>query len=469
MIGRLQEKARLEEAAASKYSEFVAVYGRRRVGKTFLVRETFNYSFTFQHSGLSQASYSLQLTEFWRSLKIQGLPDCPRPANWFDAFENLGHLLAKSRARKKVVFLDELPWMDTPRSNFVSALEHFWNGWASARKDILLIICGSATSWIISKVLKNHGGLHNRVTLRLPIRPFCLQECRSLALEKGINFPERDLAECYMIMGGIPFYWSRLRRGMSLAQNIDDLFFNPNGELHQEYQELFSSLFKMSGHHIAILESLGKHQGGMTRNEIITASKLNSNGILSKTLEELEECGFIRRYSQPGHLNRELFFQLIDNFTLFYFQYMKNNSVNNPHFWLSTLNSPMHSAWSGLAFERLCMQHIQQIKKALGISGVVCNCYAWKYQGNNHKGAQIDLVIDRQDNIINLCEIKYTRKPFAIDREYSENLRNKLDAFIAETSPQKAVHLTMITANGIVQNNYSGILQSSVQLEALFQ
>lgn len=188
MIGRKHEKARLLEAASSKYSEFVAVYGRRRVGKTFLVRETFNYSFSFQHSGLSQASYALQLSEFWRSLKAQGLPDCPRPHNWFDAFESLGNLLAKSSSRKKIVFLDELPWMDTPRSNFVSALEHFWNGWASARKDILLIICGSATSWIISKVLKNHGGLHNRVTVRLPVRPFTLSECRDLTEEMGLRF-----------------------------------------------------------------------------------------------------------------------------------------------------------------------------------------------------------------------------------------------------------------------------------------
>ena len=290
MIGRLQEKARLLEAATSKYSEFVAVYGRRCVGKTFLVRETFNYTFTFQHSGLSKVNYALQLSEFWRSLKGQGLPDCPRPKDWFDAFDSLQTLLAKSTDKKKIVFLDELPWMDTPRSNFVSALEHFWNGWASARKDILLIICGSATSWIISKVLKNHGGLHNRVTLRLPIRPFSLRECRDLAEENGLRFTERDIAECYMIMGGIPFYWSRLQRGLSLAQNIDGLLFNPDGELHHEFHELFSSLFKMDGQHVAILECLGKHLNGLMRSEIMTETKMKSNGSLTQTLEELEEC-----------------------------------------------------------------------------------------------------------------------------------------------------------------------------------
>ena len=379
MIGRLQEKARLLEAASSKYSEFVAVYGRRRVGKTFLVRETFNYTFTFQHSGLSQANYALQLSEFWRSMKWQGLPDCPLPKDWFEAFA----------------------WMDTPRSNFVSALEHFWNGWASARKDILLIICGSATSWIISKVLKNHGGLHNRVTLRLPIRPFSLRECKEYVEEKGLRIMERDIAECYMIMGGIPFYWSRLQRGLSLAQNIDGLFFNPEGELHHEFHELFASLFKMDGHHVAILECLGKHLNGLTRSEIMDAMKLKSNGGLTQTLEELEECGFIRRYSQPGHPKTQQIFQLFDNFTLFHYQFMGGNRVKDSHFWTSSLNSPMHATWAGLAFERVCMQHVAQIQKALGISGVICNCYAWRYNGKSRKGAKpLDVVLLHKVSII---------------------------------------------------------------------
>ncbi len=469
MIGRKLEKARLLEAASSKYSEFVAVYGRRRVGKTFLVRETFNYTFTFQHSGLSQANYSLQLSEFWRSLKAQGLPECPHPHNWFDAFEALGNLLDKSHSRKKIVFLDELPWMDTPRSNFVSALEHFWNGWASARKDILLIICGSATSWIISKVLKNHGGLHNRVTLRIPLRPFTLHECKEFAEEKGLRFTERDIAECYMILGGIPFYWSRLQRGQSLSQNIDTLFFNQEGELHHEYNELFSSLFNMEGLHITILETLWKHHGGLTRKELIAETKLPSNGSLTQSLEELEECGFVRRYLQPTRPQSQQLFQLFDNFTLFHYQFMANNRTSDAHFWTNSLNSPLHAAWSGLAFERLCIQHIEQIQMALGISGVSCNCYAWLYKNTEHKGTQIDLVIDRQDNIINLCEIKYTRKAFAIDSNYHEILQNRLDTFIEETSPRKAVHFTMISANGLLQNNYSGIIQNTITLNDLFK
>ena len=469
MIGRNQEKARLLEAASSKYSEFVAVYGRRRVGKTFLIRETFQYNFAFQHSGLSLQNYSLQLSEFWRSLKEQGLPDCPRPHDWFDAFEYLGHLLAKSKARKKVVFLDELPWMDTPRANFVTALEHFWNGWASARKDILLIICGSATSWIISKVLKNHGGLHNRITLRLPLRPFTLKECLEFAQEKGLRLTMQEIAECYMVMGGIPFYWNRLQRGKSLAQNIDGLFFNPDGELHYEFNELFASLFKMNGPHVAILEALCKRQSGLTRNEIIASANLKSNGAVTKTLEELEECGFIRRFSLPVHPKTRHIYQVCDNFTLFDFQFIKGNHANDPHFWTTSLNSPMHATWAGLAFERVCVQHLDQIRKALGISGVVCNCYAWQFKGDSPKGAQIDLVIDRQDNIINLCEIKFTRKLFTIDREYHDNLQNKLQTFIDATAPQKAVHLTMISANGVAQNQYSGLLQNVVVLADLFQ
>ena len=288
-------------------------------------------------------------------------------------------------------------------------------------------------------------------------------------MEKGLRFMERDIAECYMVMGGIPFYWSRLQCGLSLAQNIDELFFNPEGELHHEYQELFSSLFKMDGHHIAILESLGRRQEGLTRKEILAETKLTSNGILTQSLEELEECGFIRRYYQPSRPKSQQLFQLFDNYTLFYYQFMTTNRTNDAHFWTTSLNSPLHLAWSGLAFERLCLQHIEQIQKALGISGVTCNCYAWRFRDSDRQGAQIDLVIDRQDNVINLCEIKFTRKTFVIDRGYNEKLQNKLDTFIEETSSKKSIHLTFITANGLAENNYSGIVQNVITLADLFQ
>ena len=469
IIGRKEEQQILHSAAQTENSEFVAVYGRRRVGKTYLIRETFGYKFTFQHTGLAKGNTKEQLFSFAISLRDAGYDDCPIPKSWLEAFSLLSTYLKNSTDEKKIVFLDELPWMDTPRSNFISAFEHFWNGWASARKDIVLIICGSATSWIINKVINDHGGLHNRVTKQIALQPFTLKECEMFAQSKGLEMSRYQLAECYMVFGGIPYYWSLLEKGLSLAQNIDKIIFAKNGKLSNEFNQLYASLFKSPEQYIDIVTALGKKKVGMTREEIIAATDKYSNGALSKVLDELEYCGFIRKYNGFDKKSKQAIYQLIDNYTLFYFKFIQQNENNDEHFWSASIDSAMHRAWSGLAFERLCMAHTQQIKAALGIAGVLSNVYSWRKEADETSdGAQIDLLIDRKDQVINLCEIKYSLSEFVIDAEYEQKLRNKKSAFINATNTRKAVHLTMVTTFGIKANAHSGIVQNEITLEDLF-
>ena len=469
IIGRKEEQQILHSAAQSENSEFVAVYGRRRVGKTYLIRETFGYKFTFQHTGLAKGNTKEQLFSFAISLRDAGYDDCPIPKSWLEAFSLLSAYLKNSTDEKKIVFLDELPWMDTPRSNFISAFEHFWNGWASARKDIVLIICGSATSWIINKVINDHGGLHNRVTKQIALQPFTLKECEMFAKSKGLEMSRYQLAECYMVLGGIPYYWSLLEKGLSLAQNIDKIIFAKNGKLSNEFNQLYASLFKSPEQYIDIVTALGNKKAGMTREEIIAATDKYSNGALSKVLDELEYCGFIRKYNGFDKKSKQAIYQLIDNYTLFYFKFIQQNENNDEHFWSASIDSAMHRAWSGLAFERLCMAHTQQIKVALGISGVLSNVYSWRKEADETSdGAQIDLLIDRNDQVINLCEMKYSLSEYAIDAEYEQKLRNKKSAFIDATNTRKAVHLTMVTTFGIKTNVHSGIVQNEVKLDDLF-
>lgn len=472
IIGRKSEQKELLDAANSEYSKFVAVYGRRRVGKTFLIRETFNYSFTFQHTGLARGKMRDQLLSFHASLQNYSKKKYPKFKNWYDAFFSLEEWLTSLPDGKKFIFFDELPWMDTPRSNFISGLEHFWNSWASARKDILLIVCGSATSWIVNKLINNHGGLHNRLTNKIRLNPFTLSECEQYSETNKLGFSRYQLVENYMIMGGIPFYWSLIKRELSMAQNIDTLFFSKDSEgLSHEYEQLYASLFNNPEPYMQIVTALAIKNKGLTREEIVKSSGIKTGGDLTRYLNELEWCGFIRKYNCIGKQFKDALYQLIDNFTLFYFQYIKGNNHNDSHFWTNNIDSSLHRSWSGLAFERVCLQHITQIKQALGIMGVLSNVYSWRIEADKNKGidkTQIDLLIDRNDGVINLCEMKFAGQEYAINEEEEMKIRRRRGNFIEATQTKKAVHITLVTPYGIKQNSHSSIIQNEIKLNDLF-
>lgn len=473
LIGRSEQQKELLALLEREESQFCAVYGRRRVGKTYLIRETFNYRFTFQHTGLSDQPLKKQLAAFRDSLVAAGAPKQAIPKNWSEAFNALQNLLQQSKDAKKVIFIDELSWMDTPKSGFVSALEHFWNAWATARKehDIILIVCGSSTSWITTKIIYNRGGLHNRLTSTIHLQPFTLAECENYSKAAELGFTRTDIANAYMIFGGVPFYWSLLKRGESLPQNIDRLFFAKDANLKNEYREMFASLFKNPEPYLDVLETLCKKKSGLTRENIAASPKIENDGTLTKILEELDECGFVRRFHKIGQEKKESLYQIIDNFVLFHFSFLADKKKTDANFWSKSCNKPLLNSWYGLAFERLCLQHIEQIKTSLGISGVLTDVASWsKKAKKDEKGAQIDLVIDRDDGVIDICEMKYSKNLFSIDKEYYETIKNRKDIFERNTKMRKAVHVVLVTSFGSLRNSYyNELIQKEVVLDDLFK
>lgn len=470
MVGREKEVAALERAAASSKSEFVAIYGRRRIGKTYLVRKTFGPRLLFSHAGVENIGMEGQLRAFRSSLRDAGAEPNGKIANWFDAFDALKELVRTSKATKKILFLDELPWMDTPKSNFVPALEFFWNGWASARDDVLLVACGSATSWIVRHILMARGGLHNRVSEHLRLQQFTLCECERYASELGLEMSRLDLTEAYMALGGVAWYWSLLRPGISLAQNMDALFFDPDAKLGLEFSSLYASLFKHPDPYLRIVEALGGKGKGLAREELQKACGFQESGKLSRLIDDLEQCGFVRRYTPFGASRKGTLVQLLDSFTLFHFRFPKEVVKGNPTFWTSSFGKPANRIWAGLAFERICLLHVEQIRRALGIAGVASGICSWSVPGKDGRhGAQIDLVIDRDDRIVNLCEMKFCDGPYEVDSTEAERLRANREAFIRETGTRKAVHLTLVSPFGLKQGRHSGVFQSVVTLDDLFR
>lgn len=470
MIGRIAERRKLAKVLSSHESEFVAVYGRRRIGKTYLVREFFKGKFLFQHTGIEKGGFSRQLSAFRDALEDAGYGNCPMPTDWNDAFRLLKAFVERSRFPRKVIFIDEIPWMDTPRSGFVSALEHFWNAWVSARQDVVLVVCGSATSWIINKVIRNRGGLHNRVTETLPLYPFTLSECEAYAVSRGFRLTRSEIAELYMIFGGVAYYWRQLEKGGSVAQNVDRLLFSRDGSLRGEFDRVFASLFKNDEAYRRIVMALASKQS-MTRGDLLERIKEQEGGRWTRRLEELEQCGFVRKYSGWGKRERQSSYQLIDNFSLFHFRFIRGESNPDEHYWQHASTLPAIVAWRGLAFERLCLEHLSQIKAALGIAGVLTKVYSWRHVPNEEytQGAQIDLIIDRADNLVNVCEMKFSSSPYVITKKYAAELSMKVDTFRDVEKIRKGIRLTIVSANGLMDNAYANVAQSIVTLDDLFR
>ena len=471
LIGREKEKQILLNALNEEYAQFIAVFGRRRVGKTFLIRKTFNNEFQFQYTGAAHLTSRMQLVRFRRALKEHGQKDTPELTSWGDAFGELKRFITSLPDGKKVVFLDELPWMDAPRSGFLSELESFWNGWASARKDIVFVVCGSSTSWMVQKIIKNKGGLHNRLNHRIALKPFPLGLCEKLALSRGLVLDRKQILEAYMVFGGVPYYWSLLQKGTSVTAEIDRLIFSPDGELHDEFEMLYASLFKKPEPYVRVTELLAKKKMGMTRQELISAGGFDDNGAFSGVLKDLEWCGFIRSYAMMGYQSKSEIFQLIDHYTLFYYEFI-DRERHGTNYWKAMLGTPKYNTWHGLAFERTCLWHVEQIKKKLGISGILTNEYAWRCapdERTGRKGAQIDLLIDRSDGIIDVCEMKYAKESFTISHDYANELARKRNVLQAVTGTKKAIHSVMVTTDGLTRNEHWGDVQAEIQLDDLFE
>ncbi len=471
LIGRRKEQDLLLQCLNSNRPEFLVVYGRRRIGKTYLIKEFFNYTFSFYATGIADANTRAQLRSFNEALQEYGCLEKKIPQDWFEAFKRLKSILQSDNINrdpingKRVVFLDELPWMDTAKSDFKSALDYFWNSWASSQADLLLIVCGSATSWIIDNLLASTGGFYNRITRQIHLSPFTLSECEALCNLNDLGLTRQQLINCYMVFGGVPYYLNLLDKRLSLVQNIDNLIFNENGQLHYEYEQLFRSLFKKATKHIAIIEAMSKRNAGVLRTELAQVKEIGDGEPLTKALKELEQCGFIRKYMNQAKEKSGYFYQIIDSFVLFCITHVNSGNVQS---WAKYFNTPSYYSWAGNAFEIVCLNHINEIKNSLGISGIDSTEYSWRSK-QKKEGVQIDLLIDRADGVINLCEMKHTMDEFVIDSEYEKRLLHKAEVFRTETNTKKAVHITMITSNTLAHNAHSQVVQNEISGDMLFK
>lgn len=454
----------------SERSEFVVVYGRRRIGKTFLVRRFFKDNYAFSFVGKHEMRREQQLAEFAKELMCYSHSTfVPQLKNWAEAFDALQRLLETYNiSGKKVVFFDEMPWMDTPKSDFVSALENFWNGWANMRDDIVLVACGSATSWMVDKLLHNQGGLFNRITQKIYLRPFKLSEMEQYLDEKHFGWNRYQIAQCYMILGGIPFYLTLLNPKLSLLSNIDELFFaDAHAMLRTEYNELYSTLFKRPDNYLAVIRMLTERKEGFTRKEINEKTKLGG-AALSKILSDLEQCDFIFSYARYGNAKNNAIYRIKDFYTLFYYKYVNGIDTKDSLRWTHLSSTPQVSSWQGFSFELLCLLHLDEIKKALGIDRILNDASAWRSK-QPEQNTQIDLVIERADHNINLCEMKFSSGMYAIDKGYEQKLRERMSIFLAETMTRCSTRITMVTTYGVLQNKHSGIVNDEVLLDDLFE
>lgn len=474
MIGRKKEISELNRLYNSGKSELVAVYGRRRIGKTYLVDETFKDCITFRHAGLSpvednkKGMLKAQLEHFYFSLLLQGMPKRKKPESWLEAFYMLEKFLEEADdGSRQVVFLDELPWMDTPRSGFMMAFEGFWNTWGCHRENLMVVVCGSANSWILDKLINSHGGLYNRVTYEIKLAPFTLAECEEFYKSKNVKMSRYDIVQSYMILGGVPYYMNYFQSGKSLAQNVDAVLFHKQGKLKEEYHRLFASIFSNPEDMKKIVGFLYTRNAGFTRSEIVKGLNVKDGAGLSQSLNALLASDFVIKYNPFGKGKRE-HYKLVDPFCLFYLHFMNRGNGMDENFWQQNLSSPQVVSWRGFAYENVCFNHIKQIKNALGISGVITTHSAWSKREDDKEGVQIDLLISRNDNVINMCEIKYYSNDFTVDKAYYQVLLHRQNLLQKEITRKFSVHNTLITTFGLSYNEYSGIFSNVITLDDLF-
>lgn len=471
LIGRQKEIAQLQKCMDANQAQLIIVYGRRRVGKTFLINNFFNGRFDFKVAGSYAQTKEVQLKNFITELNLQSKQKLKAPENWTDAFFCLREYLdTLPKTEKHVIFFDEMPWFDTPRSDFLPAFEYFWNNWGSAQDNLVCLVCGSATAWLVDNIARNKGGLYNRQSCKLYLEPFTLNETEQYLKVNGFEWSRYQIVENYMIMGGIPYYLSLLDNSISLEANIDNMFFKKRALLWDEFEHLYATLFNNSEQYLKVVEALTSKKIGLTRKEISQITKLPPNGSLTKILENLVNSEFVRAYQFFGNKKQDTLYQLSDYFTLFYYKFLKNNSGKDERFWSNSIDNPSVRAWEGFTFEQVCKDHIQQIKKKLGISGILTEVSSWFTKSTEEAdGAQIDMLIDRRDKVINICEMKFAVNEYELDKDYEKKLINKIECFRKETGSKKALHLTMVTTYGIKQNSHSGRIQSEVTMDDLFQ
>jgi AAA+ ATPase superfamily predicted ATPase len=481
IIGRKKELEILNDVLSSESAEFIAIYGRRRIGKTYLIKTFFSNSagIFFEQTG-NDSDIKSQLKNFSESLSkafYKNL-EVATQKTWMDAFRQLNTAIESTPKNKRItIFFDELPWLATRKSGFLKALEYYWNTQWSNRRKLVLIVCGSAASWMIKKIVYAKGGLHNRITVTIPLQPFSLSETHSYLNYRGNQFNEQQTLQIYMVMGGVPHYLKHIKKNLSVSQNINSLCFQKNGFLLDEFSKLFHSLYEEPDTYIKIITAISKKRGGISREELIHSIKnISDGGTLNIKLQSLEEAGFISKFLPLGHSRRGIYYKLIDEYTIFYLKWIasyknKNRPTSKDSHWTSIMRSSAWDSWSGYAFEAVCLKHIDIIKTALRIDTIQSYCGDWRYTPKNggFGGTQIDLLFDREDDCIILCEIKNTDKEFVITKDYADELERKKSIYKEITRTKKQIIWCLITSNGIVKNSYyKNLISHAITLKDLY-
>ncbi len=474
VIGRHAEVKVMRSYINDDKAHLIAIVGRRRVGKTFLVREVYKQNKVFEMTGLKDAGLKLQLNNFAMQMDIY-LPTSQGHntfSNWLMAFNALTKALMNYEGGiKPVVFFDELPWIAGKRSGFTEALGHWWNNWAS-QQNIIVVLCGSAASWMIKNVVNAKGGLHNRITKLFTLLPFTLKETKEFLSSRGINISHYQIIQLYMALGGIPFYLEQITKGKSAAQIIQEICFSKDGILRNEFENLYPALFDNSGKHIKIIEALASKRDGLERQQILQLSGMTDGGWFSNILKELEVSGFISSSAPIGKKKKDTLYRLTDEYSYFYISFIKSTRKDHNLNWMDISAGQEYKIWCGYAFENLCLKHVDRIKYALGISGVRSNINSFMHRKNEifEKGFQIDMLIDRRDDIINLCEMKFYSGEFAISNEYAKTLRTKKEGFKTVTKTKKMIHLTFVTTYGVMENqNKIDLVDNEFTIDVFFE
>jgi len=471
VVGRTAELQIIDNIISSSNSELLAIIGRRRVGKTFLIKHGFEKQICFHYTGKKDVTKQEQITTFCNKISSYSKTIVKTiPNNWEDAFELLKKLIAKKKTTtKKAIFIDELPWIATPRSGFLSSFSYFWNDWA-VNNNIIVIICGSAASWMIEKIVNNKGGLHNRITRHIKLKPFTLTETEAYLKSKKINYPRYEILQLYMAMGGIPYYLKEIQAGDSAIQAIDKICFSAQGILRNEFHNLYSSLFDNYENHEKVIRALASKRRGLTRNELLKSTKLKSGGGLTRILTELQESSFIARYPSFGKTERSSLYRLVDEYSSFYLSFIEKNKSNSKNIWLQLSQTPRYKAWAGYAFEGVVIKHVDQLKTALGIEGIYSEQSTYLIKSTkNREGFQIDLLIDRNDNAINICEMKFYNSELSLTKKQTEQIRKRRDSFRQQTKTKKLLINTVVTTYGFITNGNSiGIIDNHLDMNSLF-
>lgn len=478
IIGRKRELETIDRLYRSDKSEFLAIYGRRRVGKSYLVDEAFRDELAFSvvgtfkkcEDGEETIYKKTQLRHFYRSLLDYGLDDSyQEPENWLDAFDLLKKLLISNDRRRKVIFIDELPWLAGPKSSeLIEELGYFWNSWAAKQRDVFLIVCGSATSWMLDNVIRDYGGLHGRLTEKIYLAPFSLAETGAYYRSKGFHMSDYEIALSYMAIGGIPYYMDRMRADRTLNQNINEFYFR-NVTIDQEFRDIYTGLFQSAERYIDIVSSLAGKFYGMTRNELLENTKLKGGGTFTRMMDNLQECGIVRSFSRYGKQRKETIYQLCDFFTLFYLNFVGHKKQRTD--WTSFQRSHEYESWSGRTFELLCSRHIDRIRDALRIKSVGQD-YCWSGQTPDGRNVQVDMVIPSPDERTDyLCEMKFSESRYFVTADYEKNLLDKLDAFRNSKNhkPSHSLLLVMVTTMGLGNSAHNHIVNAELTLADLFR